>query len=163
MINLAQRKGTFYDSVSQKVVDKPITENPNILYFASSLELKVYQSLVKIFGKERVICQVPITIKPITPKFPGNVWRVDFAVMKSEFIGSIKPSITDFQYFIEAKGQWVSQQGYKGEFIRTMQLLEIFNPYVFERLIVCSDKQFSLSRNVSIVSLNQALYYLKNV
>jgi hypothetical protein len=131
----------------------------NCLYFASNLELTTYTSLVKLYGQNRVICQVPIIIKPEGSVFPEQVWRVDFGILHSSI--SKKDKLDSYLYFIEVKGKWVENNGYKGEFLRTLQLLESFQPVAMQKLVICGADTFQLTKRVTICKIEHMLAYLK--
>ncbi len=135
--NKYQARSVYWNVETQTVVDRaswsiPYQKSgklpPNIVYFASTFEFKVYQALVDLYGVNSVIHQYPLPIISKCKCYPlGQDWRIDFA---------IKPSIKEAfpTMLVEAKG-------YPTEtFTKNLAFLEQTNPTAFERFYLLFHK-----------------------
>ncbi len=103
-------------------------------YFDSVLEFKVYCALVKKYGYKSISRQVEIELLPKDDCFPDLSWKVDFRVVTPTQI-----------LLIEAKGEWLLHDNYAlADFRKTLRLLRMKYPVLFQGLQLVGDKAWSL-------------------
>lgn len=95
-----------------------------IVRFDSQHEFKVYLELCRMYASDLIKLQVPVEILPPCNCYPkGKRWRLDFAIINSKNRGVI-------DFYVEAKGM------VHPEFPDNLAMLEINNPYEFEKLYI---------------------------
>lgn len=109
----------------------------DIAYFASLFELKVYQTLIEMFGFNNVIRQYPLYILPKGRCYPkGKQWVIDFAIKSNHY--HKRPLM-----LIEAKGYPTDS------FLSNLALLEAVNPAVFRQLTIVFDRNIPSHRMIT--------------
>lgn len=98
-------------------------------YWDSVLEFKVYETLLKHFPLENIKRQDEIIIWEKTSVFPKLSWVIDFKI----FGVDSKP------LYIEAKGKWLLEHPENQNFWKTLKLLQIFHPAIFNNLLIVGD------------------------
>ena len=111
---------------------------PSHIYrFDSQHEFKVYLELVRIYGSDRILRQVPILI--IKPGFSypkGKTWKVDFAIANEA------KGVNPFVY-VEAKGAFLT------EFALTLGILEEYQFSIFRKLKIVFPEKLPVRNKVA--------------
>lgn len=158
LINLSSRKGIWYNPTTGQETKQQPTNSFDYFYFASTLEKRVYLMLRDMFGANRVVTQVPVCIYPAQKSFGALLWRIDFGIKKDAKCDDI--SALSMKLLIEVKGKWVLQNGYKGEFLRTLMMCEQNAPASFEKLLIMSDEAIRLNKWLATANIQDAMRYL---
>lgn len=163
-MKLTDRKGIWFNPATRVAFGtEPANSDGNYIYFPSTLEYRVYRDCCHIFGHERVVSQVPAVIFPACNTFGELKWKIDIGILKDvpslATIDGVHPAC-NFDLLIEVKGQWVLQNGYKGEFLRTLMMCEQNAPSHFEKLLLWGEKRIPLTRKISVNDYKVALNYV---
>ncbi|NJO27373.1 MAG: hypothetical protein HC874_07320 [Richelia sp. SL_2_1] len=114
-------------------------------FWDSDLEHSCYYHLLKHLNGRQLIRQSETIILP--PKYPFKKlsWNCDF-----ELLGNNSK-------LIECKGAWIKHDNEAlANFVKILRFLSIFNPLDFERLIIVSDKRFTLiDTSIQVHSFNE--------
>lgn len=160
-MTLIDRKGSWYSPTKRRELRIEPPENSDYIYFASALELRVYKDLVRMFGAKKIAVQVPVPIYPAQKSFKALNWRVDFGI--KQFAQSNVCSAETMSVLIEVKGNWVKENGYKGEFLRTLMMCEQNNPIAFSKLLLIGESKIKLNRWLSMATVEDGLNYLSSI
>lgn len=124
-------EGVYY-SPSRDVVDHH-RRYPDSEYFASKIEMRVYQHLLS-FEDIKISRQYPLTIKDATGAYPKKVWRCDFRI---QALGQPELFMN-----IEAKGTLFLEK-----FKHQLQYLDFFSPSEYQRLLIVSRDTFKIDEH----------------
>lgn len=122
--------GTVHGSKAEIGDDKYI-------FFGSTFEYRVYRELSRFPGL-RIERQKPLIVKP-GAGYPAKWWRVDFQVSTD------KGKILN----VEAKGLSMP------DFLTNLQLLDIFNPEEYGRLVVVTEYPRTIDKRIRSIGINQ--------
>ncbi len=157
-------KQVFWDKRNRQVVNPlSIEKRPgtgklilpdHIERFDSTLEFKVYQKLLDLYGEKRITRQYSLEIFPPGYCYPkGKYWRVDFAI-RSIYT---PPA---FAQFVEAKGIVLP------EFRHTLAALESHNELAFCKLRIVFAHELpgnsSFIKNLMKTDFDAQMYSLKH-
>lgn len=101
----------------------------NLEHWDSILEFNVYEQLLKEFPLENIKRQHEIILLEKNALFPKWSWVIDFKL----FGADNKP------IFIEAKGKWLINHPDASMFAKTLRMLQIISPEIFNRLLIVGD------------------------
>ena len=123
-------------------------------YWDSCLEFSIYCSLLKLYPESSIERQVAIVLKPATLNYPEQRWKCDFRVL-DPILG---------HYNLEVKGYWITtDSAAKADFRKTLMLLDTFNLEEYLKLIIVSDRWFSLDRKVRTVKFHELQTELQRI
>ncbi len=126
---LTKQEADWYRKNQQPALD--------ILYFASTFELVVYQHLIELFGFTAVIHQYPVDLLPPGRCHPkGKKWIIDFAIKPDK---QLKRSLM----LVEAKGYPTDT------FLTNLSILEATNPNLFKSLFLIFDRNIPAHRIIT--------------
>lgn len=106
---------------------RAIPETVHGIRFDSKLEATAYRMLVNTFGRSRVLCHVPVSYSSDREVFPALIHKVDFQVNDPHGIP---------MRYLEIKGRIDGQWNGRAAYIRTMMLLQVLRPNVFDKYIL---------------------------
>jgi hypothetical protein len=129
----------YFDKETFQILDAPSEKS---IPFDSIFEAKVYQVLRRHCQDCVIRTQYPLLIKPATALYKQLDWCVDFYVYRENWQKSK-------DLYIEAKG--VSQP----EFIRNLQYFQFFNSRKFENLLVVTEKERKIDKNIESIGFNE--------
>lgn len=106
--------------------------------FDSGLELKVYEILLKLTKPTLINCHKPIIVKPQGTKYKELAWKCDFQLIR----------LNQEPLYIEAKGKPTR------DFKLTMQMLDYFNPDVFNNLVLVSYEAKTIDYKLKAIGID---------
>lgn len=145
-------KPFWFNSKTQQKQESKTSEY--CTYWDSCLEFSIYCQLLKLYPERAIERQVSITTKPATLNYPEQSWKCDFRIL-DPILG---------HYNLEVKGAWITtDSAAKADFRKTLMLLDTFNLEEYLKLIIVSDKWFSLDRKVRTIKINELQHKLQEI
>ena len=116
--------------------------------FDSKWELKVFETIVSVFGKDKFSVHEKVLIKPPTKHYKASYWKCDFIVGRGSNL-----------LYIDAKGMITR------DFKRQMQMLDIYSHNIVSNVRIVTQVPVRVDeyiKSISLDDLKKELIFLKS-
>jgi hypothetical protein len=124
-----ENRAFWYDPETSESFHTKPKDKKSLEYWDSILEFKVYELLLKEFPRENIKRQQEIIIWEKSALFPKLSWVIDFKIFNAD----------DKPLYVEAKGRWLLKHPDRNDFWKTLKILQMFFPEIFNRLIIVGE------------------------